>query len=181
MIRSSSEEKVKVNILNIGRLPEGLTGPLYGIEVTKRYYNNLKLLGYRVSLVPNKKPSIIPSAPEDIKESVISEEVMEEVTEAEPTGNPEITEEVIISSDLDVDESASAELTSVYATEEIISTPEDIKESVISEEVMEEVTEAEPTDAPEVTEEVTSSDEEPEEETTDNYSSSYYGKKKRKK
>lgn len=43
--------KVKVNILNQGRLPRGLTGPLYGVTIDKEFYEFLKRMDYKVNLI----------------------------------------------------------------------------------------------------------------------------------
>jgi len=44
-------EKVKVNILTQGRLPRGLTGPLYGVTIDKEFYEFLKKMDYKVNLI----------------------------------------------------------------------------------------------------------------------------------
>ena len=59
------KEMVKVNILTLGRLPLGLTGPLEGVIVSKEYYNICKGSGVIIELVEEVK--------DEVKEKVVDE------------------------------------------------------------------------------------------------------------
>jgi hypothetical protein len=142
-----SENKVKINILNYGRLPQGLTGPLYGYTTSYEYYNTLKILGYQVQLVEDatkeEVEKVIEETTAPVEEPLKAEEKVETVDETEIQPEAIKEEEVEVQETPVEDEIVNEETTTVEETP--------VEEAPIEEEIVNEEDEVETVDETEAT------------------------------
>lgn len=149
-----SGKKIKVDILTMGRLPEGLTGPLENVEITERYYNVLIASGVVVNV---KKPvevvvaTNIAPQPDDnrsVNTSIPEEESVEETsTNVKEESNGEefveetstnIEEEIIPEEEVTEEESNDEESVEETSTDIVPRKKKKKKRTIVTEENNEE-------------------------------------------